>query len=94
MIALCLLLTMRLGWSRFAWCAALAVTCIALGNRREHTIALWWPAIIATTVAMVALAHGAVAESDPGRLDLPRLRRTRGEEAPRATISHVRLLDA
>jgi hypothetical protein len=93
-IALCLVLTMRLGWSRFAWCAALAVTCIALGNRREHAIALWWPAIIATTVAMVALAYGAVAESDPGRVDLPRLRRTRGEEAPRVTISHVRLLDA
>ena len=92
-IALCLLLTMRQGWSRFGWCAALAVACMALGNRREHAITLWWPAIMATTIAMVVLAYGAVSESDPGRVDLSRLRRPRGEEAPRVTISHVRLLE-
>ena len=43
---------------------------------------------------MVVLAHGAVGQSDPGRVDLQRPWRTRGEEAPRVTISHVRLLDA
>jgi len=92
-IALCLLLTMRQGWPRFGWCAALSVACIALGNRREHAIALWWPAIIATTVAMVILAYGAVAEADRGRVDLARLARRRRAGSPPATISHVRLLD-
>ena len=92
-IALCLLLTMRQGWSRFGWCAALSVACLALGNRREHAIALWWPAIIATTVAMVVLAYGAVSETDPGRVDLARLARRRRTGTPPVTISHVRLLD-
>ena len=92
-IALCLLLTMRQGWWRFGWCAALAVACIALGNRREHAITLWWPAIMATTIAMVVLAYGAVSQADRGRVDLPRLRRPQPQEPPRVTISHVRLLD-
>ena len=92
-IALSLLLAMRQGWWRFGWCAALSVVCIALGNRREHAIMLWWPAIMATTIAMVVLAYGALAQGDRGRVDLPRLGRPRAGEPPRVTISHVRLLD-
>ena len=92
-IALTLLLAMRQGWWRFGWCTALSVACIALGNRREHAITLWWPAIMATTIAMVVLAYGAVSQGDRGRVDLPRLRGPRAEEPPRVTISHVRLLD-
>ncbi len=92
-IAICLLLTMRAGWTRFEWCAVLAVACIALGNRREHAIALWWPAIIATTVAMVALAYAGTSDLTAGRAGVRRLTRSPAEEAPRVTISHVRLLD-
>ena len=43
--------------------------------------------------AMVVLAYGAMSQGDPGRVELPRLRRPRAEEPPRVTISHVRLLD-
>ena len=92
-IAICLLLTMRTGWTRFEWCTALALACIALGNRREHAIALWWPAIIATTVAMVALAYAGTSDPTADRAGVRRLARSPAEEAPRVTISHVRLLD-
>jgi len=39
-------------------CATLSVLCLALGNRRAHDVVLWWPAIMATTLAMMGLAHG------------------------------------
>jgi hypothetical protein len=92
-IALCLLLTMRQGWSRFAWCSALALACTLLGNRREHVIVLWWPAIIAITLAMVALAATGSREAGVAAAGVRRLPRPRGGESPRVTISHVRLLD-
>ncbi len=58
-VAISLLLTLRSrSWSPFGACAALAILCLVLGNRRAHDVVLWWPAIIATTFAMVALAHG------------------------------------
>jgi len=65
-IALCLLLTLRSrSWSPFAACAVASVLCVVLGNRRAHDVVLWWPAIMATTVAMMGLAHAACRQSDP-----------------------------
>jgi len=59
-VAISLLLTLRgRSWSPFVACAALSVLCLVLGNRRAHDVVLWWPAIMATTLAMVGLAHGA-----------------------------------
>ncbi len=58
-VALSLLLTLRgRNWSPFVARATLSVLCLALGNRRAHDVVLWWPAIMATTLAMVGLAHG------------------------------------
>jgi hypothetical protein len=92
-IAICLLLTIDAGWTRFDWCAVLALACIALGNRREHSIALWWPAILATTVAMISLAYAGTSDPTAGRTGAHRVRRSPAREAPRVTISQVRLLD-
>ena len=65
-VALCLLLTLRgRRWSLFAACAAASVLCLVLGNRRAHDVVLWWPAIMATTVAMLGLAHAACRRSGP-----------------------------
>ena len=59
-VALCLLLALRSRtWSLFAACAVASVLCLVLGNRRAHDVVLWWPAIMATMLAMVGLAHTA-----------------------------------
>jgi hypothetical protein len=59
-VAICLLLTLRCrSWSLFAACAVASALCLVLGNRRAHDVVLWWPAIMATTLAMVGLAHAA-----------------------------------
>ena len=59
-VAICLLLTLRSrSWSLFAACAVASFVCLVLGNRRAHDVVLWWPAIMATTLAMVGLAHAA-----------------------------------
>ena len=63
-VAICLLLTLRRSWKCFELCAAASVVCTALGNRRQHAIALWWPAIMLTTLAMVLLAAAALADLD------------------------------
>ena len=60
-IALTLLLTLRRSPVLFGWCAAAALLCLILGNRKVHAdIALWWPAIMVTTVFTVVLAFRAV----------------------------------
>ena len=60
-IALTLLLTLRRSPVLFGWCAAASLVCLILGNRKVHAdIALWWPAIMVTTVFMVGLAYRAV----------------------------------
>ena len=65
-IALCLLLTLRSrSWAPFAACAVASVLCVALGNRRAHDVVLWWPAMMATTVAMIGLAHAACRRNHP-----------------------------
>ncbi len=92
-VALCLLLTMRRGWSRFELCAVLSVVSLVLGNRRQHAITLWWPAMMLTTIAMVVLAYAALAEGDVDPAEVPHRRRREGQK-PRVTISHVRLLPA
>ena len=59
-VAICLLLTLRCrSWSLFAVCAVVSVVSLFLGNRRAHDLDLWWPAMMATTLAMVGLAHAA-----------------------------------
>jgi hypothetical protein len=60
-IALTLLLTLRRSPLLFGWCVAASLLCLILGNRKMHgDIALWWPAIMVTTVFMVGLAYRAV----------------------------------
>jgi len=77
-IALCLLLTLRArSWSPFAACAVVSVLCVALGNRRAHDVVLWWPAIMATTVAMIGLARAARRQGHPA---------APGGEEQRATV--------
>jgi hypothetical protein len=51
--ALCLLLAVRRSAARFALCTAALVASMALGDRRVHDIALWWPALMATLVLML-----------------------------------------
>ena len=51
--ALCLLLAVRRSAPRFALCTAALVVSMALGDRRVHDIALWWPALMATLVVML-----------------------------------------
>jgi hypothetical protein len=60
-VALTLLLTLRRSPLLFGWCVAASLLCLILGNRKMHgDIALWWPAIMVTTVFMVGLAYRAV----------------------------------
>jgi hypothetical protein len=94
-VALALLLSLRTGWTRFEACAALSVACLVLGDRRQHAIELWWPAMMALTAAMLVLAAGAVARRGPDGWEAStRTRATREErQEVRSTISHVRLLD-
>jgi hypothetical protein len=64
-----------------------------LGNRREHTIALWWPAMMATVLVLLVLAYTSLPAGNAGGADVRRLAR-RQRESSWVTISHVRLLDA
>jgi hypothetical protein len=86
-VALSLLLTVRArSWSWFSLCAVLSVVNLVVGNRREHAIALWWPAMLVTTLAMLALAYrcvraeaaqaAAAAPLDGGPVAAPVLTRT------------------
>jgi len=52
--ALCLLLSMRRSPFRFGLCTAALVVSMLLGDRRVHGIVLWWPALMATLVVMLA----------------------------------------
>ena len=54
--ALCLLLALRRGPSRFAVCSLALAASVVLGDRRVHDIALWWPALMASVVVMVLSA--------------------------------------
>ncbi len=92
-IALCLLLSLRSGWTRFNVCAAVSLLNLALGNRREHDIALWWPAMMATVLVLLVLAYASLPAGNAGGADVRRLARRRGQ-SNWVTISHVRLLDA
>jgi hypothetical protein len=87
-VALTLLLAMRAGWSRFELCAALSVVCLVLGNRRQHAIAVWWPAIMVVTAAMLAVAYRGVVvgrsgdeAGGPGFPPVGRLHVNRGDGA-------------
>jgi hypothetical protein len=65
--AICLLLTLRSrSWSLFGACGVASIVCLVLGNRRADDLVLWWPAIMATTIVMVGLAHAACRQSDTG----------------------------
>ncbi len=88
-VALSLLLTLRRGWGLFWPCAAASVVCLVLGNHKVHDVALWWPAIMATTALMVALA-GLAWGRDDSRTVARSLTGERNRLAP--TVSHVRLL--
>jgi hypothetical protein len=91
-IAVCLLLSLRSGWARFNVGAAVSLLNLALGNRREHTIALWWPAMMATVLVLLVLAYASLPAGNAGGADVRRLARRQRESW--VTISHVRLLDA
>jgi hypothetical protein len=91
-VALCLLLSLRSGWARFDVCAAVSLLNLALGNRREHYIALWWPAMMATVLVLLVLAYTALPAGNASA-DMRRLARRR-RSSNWVTISHVRLLDA
>lgn len=59
-IALTLLITLRRSPVLFGACAVASLLCMILGNRKVHAdIALWWPAIMVTTIFMVGLAYRA-----------------------------------
>ena len=64
--AICLLLlTLRSSsWSLFGACGVASIVSLVLGNRRADDLILWWPAIMATTIVMVGLAHAACRGSD------------------------------
>lgn len=52
---LCLLLSARRGATRLGLCSAAVVASIVLGNHDTvHHITLWWPALMATVVVMLA----------------------------------------
>jgi hypothetical protein len=70
--ALCLLLSLRGSVTRYWLCTAAVVLSLVLGNHRVHHIVLWWPAIMATTVAMLLTVF------------LPPRRRVRGHDGARA----------
>lgn len=92
-VALCLLLSLRRGWARFDAAAVLSVAVLVLGNRRQHEILLWWPAIMAATVALLAVAYASLPTGDAGGAEVRRLARERRVDSSWTTISHVRLLD-
>ncbi len=52
--ALCLVLSLRRSMLRFALCTTALVASMVLGDRRVHDIVLWWPALMATLVVMLA----------------------------------------
>ncbi len=52
--ALCLLLALRRSPVRFGLCTTALVVSMVLGDRRVHDIVLWWPALMATLVVMLA----------------------------------------
>ncbi|HSZ35659.1 MAG TPA: hypothetical protein VK773_01110 [Acidimicrobiales bacterium] len=55
--ALCLLLAARRSGARLTVCAAAVVASMVLGNHNTvHDIALWWPALMALLVVMLASA--------------------------------------
>jgi hypothetical protein len=91
---LTLLVALRASWTRFELCAAVSVMCLVLGNRRQHVIALWWPGIMATTVAMLVIAYGALECIEDGRVAAgpSEAARAHAEEAG-ITVSRARLLD-
>ncbi len=69
--AICLLLTLRSrSWSVFGACGFVSIVCLVLGNRRADDLILWWPAIMATTIVMVGLAHAACKRCGSGSNDL------------------------
>ena len=89
-VALALVLTLRHSWALFWACAATSFACLALGNQKVHHIAVWWPAIMATTLALVAMAAVAwrrEAITSEVAHTVPR----RGVLA--STPSHVRIVD-
>jgi hypothetical protein len=54
---LCLLLAARRSGGRFALCSAAVLASIVLGNHNTgHQIVLWWPALMASLVVMLASA--------------------------------------
>jgi hypothetical protein len=53
--AICLLVAMRQSRGRFLACAIGSTVCIILGNRREHSISVWWPSIMATAVLLLLI---------------------------------------
>ncbi len=93
-VALCLLLSLRRGWARFDVAAVLSVVVLVLGNRREHEIVLWWPAMMAATLAMLVVAYSSLPAGEAGGAELRRLARKEAPGSSWVTISHVRLLDA
>ncbi|HWD54218.1 MAG TPA: hypothetical protein VG346_03810 [Acidimicrobiales bacterium] len=58
-VALALVLTLRRSWALFWACAATSVVNLVLGNHKVHHITSWWPALMTTTLVMVALATSA-----------------------------------
>ncbi len=88
-VALALILTLRRSWGLFWACASASVVGLVLGNQKVHDIGSWWPALMATTLVMVALAtlawrRDATAAAAPGTPN-------RGGWAT-ASQSHVRLV--
>jgi hypothetical protein len=86
-LALTLLLSLRRKPVLFGWCAAASLLCLILGNRKVHgDIALWWPAIMMTTVFMVGLAYWAVFRAaEPAAAVKAGTRE--GPHMPRTTLS-------
>jgi hypothetical protein len=74
--AICLLLALRRSTGRFVVCTAALVLSMVLGDRQVHHIVLWWPALMATVVA-VLLSIG------PSPREWAELVRVRGREAVR-----------
>jgi hypothetical protein len=52
--ALCLVLSLRRSTLRFGLCTTALVATMVLGDRRVHDIVLWWPALMAALVVMLA----------------------------------------
>ena len=71
--ALCLLLAARRSGPRLAVCGAAVVASIVLGNHNTvHDIVLWWPALMASLVVMLASASWVPSRSAPTRRDSQR----------------------